>query len=127
MLLATVLSRASSSGVSSLPVKTTTGTSRSAGSACICLEQLEAGHVGQAQVEDAAVERLRRAASRSASRAGADGRDLDVVVAEQLDDALPLDVVVLDDQQPLRVRRDVSLDAVERASRGPSVVAGLTR
>ena len=40
--------------------------------------------------------------------AGADGRDLDVVVQQQLDDALPLDVVVLDHQQPLRVRRDVA-------------------
>ena len=41
-------------------------------------------------------------------RAGADRRDLDVVVRQQLDDALPLDVVVFDDQQPLLVRRDVS-------------------
>ena len=33
---------------------------------------------------------------------------------QQLDDALALDVVVLDDQQPLLVRRDVGLDAIER-------------
>ena len=39
--------------------------------------------------------------------------DLDVVVAEQLDDGLPLDVVVLDDQQPLGARRGEVLDAVE--------------
>ena len=45
--------------------------------------------------------------------AGADRRDLDVVVQQQLDDALPLDVVVLDHQQPLLVRRDVGLDAIE--------------
>ena len=48
--------------------------------------------------------------SRSASIASAPvptAVDLDVVVAEQLDDALPLDVVVLDDEQPLHVRRDV--------------------
>ena len=44
----------------------------------------------------------------------ADGHDLDVVVAEQLDDGLPLDVVVLDDQQPLGARRGEVLDAVER-------------
>ena len=37
--------------------------------------------------------------------AGADRGDLDVVVRQQLDDALALDVVVLDDQQPLLVRR----------------------
>ena len=41
-------------------------------------------------------------------RAGADRRDLDVVVQQQLDDALALDVVVFDHQQPLLVRRDVA-------------------
>ena len=40
--------------------------------------------------------------------AGADRRHLDVIVAQQLDDALPLDLVVLDHQQPLLVRRDVA-------------------
>ena len=100
MLLATARSRASSSAVSSLPVKTTTGRSRSAGSACDPFEQLEAGHVRQPQVEDAAVERL-VAQRLERLGAGADGRDLDVVVREQLDDAVALDVVVLDDQQPL--------------------------
>ena len=57
--------------------------------------------------------RRSRRSSRTASVAehverlgtGADRRDLDVVVQQQLDDALPLDLVVLDDQQPLRVRR----------------------
>ena len=44
----------------------------------------------------------------------ADGHDLDVLVAEQLDDGLPLDVVVLDDQQPLGARGGEVLDAVER-------------
>ena len=46
--------------------------------------------------------------------AGARSHDLDVVVAEQLDDRLPLDVVVLDDQQPLGARRGEVLDAIER-------------
>jgi hypothetical protein len=38
---------------------------------------------------------------------------VNVVVRQQLDDAVSLDVVVLDDQQPLLVRRDVVLNAVE--------------
>ena len=45
--------------------------------------------------------------------ARADGHHLDVCVAEQLEDGLALDVVVLDDQQPLRARRGEVLDAVE--------------
>ena len=52
---------------SSLPVKTTTGRSRSAGVGLHPFEQLEAGHVRQPQVDDAAVERRRRAARSSAS------------------------------------------------------------
>ena len=44
----------------------------------------------------------------------ADGHHLDVFVAEQLDDGLPLDVVVLDDEQPLGARGGEVLDAVER-------------
>ena len=54
-----------------------------------------------------------RAAPRSASPPVPDGRDLDVVVAEQFDDRLPLDVVVLDDEQPLDARGREVLDAVE--------------
>ena len=77
------------------------------------LQQLEASHVGQPQVEHHAVEglvehRLQRLV------AGGDGHHLDVFIAEQLDDGLPLDVVVLDDQQPLGARGGEVLDAVER-------------
>ena len=67
-----VCSCASSSADRSLPVKTTTGTSASAASSLHLLQQLEAGHVGQAQVEHHAVEAAARAALSSASRAGAD-------------------------------------------------------
>ena len=45
---------------------------------------------------------------------GRDGLDLDVVVPQQLDEALAFDVVVLDDEQTLLVRRHVGLDAIER-------------
>ena len=84
------------------------------------LQQLEAGHVGQAQVEHDAVERpVEQRLERLA--AGGDGRELDVVVAEQLDDRLPLDVVVLDDQQPLGARGGEVLEAVEGGFE-PSVV-----
>ena len=65
------------------------------------VEQLEAGHVGQPQIDDAAVERRRSSSAVERLGAGADRGDLDVVVIEQLDDAVALDVVVLDDQQPL--------------------------
>ena len=57
-LRASVCSRASSSGDSSLPVKTTTGRSRSVGSSRMLLEHLEARHVRQPQVEHHAVVRL---------------------------------------------------------------------
>ena len=40
--------------------------------------------------------------------AGADGRDLDVVVHQQLDDALPLDVVVLDTSSRFLCGADVA-------------------
>ena len=53
--------------------------------------------------------------------------DLDVVVAEQLDDAHLLGLVVLDDQQALAARLRVVLDPRQRASLEPSVVVGLVR
>ena len=113
MLLATVFSRASSSRDSSLPVNTTTGRSRSASSACMrssSSKPLMSGSRRSTTQQSNAlarehIERL---------RAGADRRDLDVVVLQQLDDAVPLDVVVLDHQQAFLVRRDVVLDAIER-------------
>ena len=53
MLLATVWRLASSWAVSSLPVKTTIGMSPRLGSELF--EELEAAHVGQAEIDDAAV------------------------------------------------------------------------
>ena len=58
MLLATALSRRSSSVLRSLPVKTTIGTLPKRRLGLHLLEQLEAAHVGQPQIEHAAVERL---------------------------------------------------------------------
>ena len=112
-LRASVCSCASSSGDSSWPVNTTTGTSRSALSSADALQHLEPRHVGQPQVEHHAVERLlgQRGQRR---RAGVGDHDVDVVVAEQLRDAQLLGGVVLDDQQPLAPRRRVGLDARER-------------
>ena len=82
-LRASVCSRASSSGDSSLPVKTTTGRSRERGVVADALEHLEARHVGQPQVEHHAVVRL-LAQRVERLGAGAGRVDLDVVVAEQL-------------------------------------------
>src|SRR5262249_38420234 len=42
------------------------------------------------------------------------GADLDVIVAEELDDARALRLVVFHDEEPLRVRRDVRLQLLER-------------
>ena len=56
--------------------------------------------------------RLARSAA-SASSPVPDGRDLDVVVRDQLDDRELLGRVVLDDEQPPRARRREPLDAVE--------------
>ena len=77
------------------------------------LEQLEAGHVGQAQVEHHAVERLvahRRRAPRSPVPTATISMS-SWPSSSTIDCAL--DVVVLDDQQPLGARRGEVLDAVE--------------
>ena len=114
MLRAMVCSCASSSADSSRPVNTTTGTSDSAASSLDLLQHLEAGHVGQAQIEHDAVERLlaqsrqrvlarcRRCRSRC-RREPSSSRDAHL-----------LGRIVLDDQQPLAARRGVFLDARER-------------
>ena len=63
------------------------------------VEQLEPAHAGQAQVEHDAVEPLgahRLARASSPLRGCVDGH---VVAADQLDDAVRLVLVVLDDQQ----------------------------
>ena len=77
------------------------------------LEHLEAGHVGQAEVEHRAVE---RGAAEGGERlaTGRRGRDLDVVVTEQLGDAHLLGGVVLDDEELPVARRGVLLDPAER-------------
>ena len=107
-------------------MKTTTGSS------CECrvrlefLQQLEAAHVGQAQG------RARR--NRTASivqdlerlAAGRHRRQFDVFVVQELDDRLPLDVVVLDDQKSLGARGREVPQAIEAVSM-PSVVGDLTR
>ena len=101
--------------------------SRSAGSPLHLLEQLEARHVRQPQVDDAAVERAARAALRALPPPVPTAVDLDVVVREQLDDALPLDVVVLDDQQALACAARRTILMRSNACSRSSVVAGLTR
>ena len=89
------------------------------------LQQLEAAHVRQAQVEHDAVERpVEQGVERLA--AGGDGRQLDVLMVEQLDDGLALDVVVLDDQKPFGARGGEVPEAVE-GDLIPSVVGDLTR
>ncbi len=100
MLLAMVLSRACSSVDRSLPVNTTTGTSTQLGLGVHLLQQVEARHVGQAQVQHHAVEGL-VGQCRQRLAAGAGRHDVDVVVAQQLDNGLLLDLVVLDHQQSL--------------------------
>ena len=105
MLLAIALSRACSSAVRSLPVKTTTGTSRQRRLGVHLLEQLEAGHVGQAQVEHDAVERLRRAAPPAPRRRVPTAAISMSSWPSSSTIDVALDVVVLDDQQPLGARR----------------------
>jgi hypothetical protein len=82
----------------------------------ICLhlvEQLESAHVGQAQVEHHAIKRA--FAHRGECRlATIDRNGLDVLVIQQLDDRRALDGVVLDHQQPFRMRGCEILDAFER-------------
>ena len=78
---------ASSAAVRSLPVNTTIGSVVQRGLVLDAVEQVEAGHVRQAQVEHhAVVSRASRSAA-SASSPAADGVDLDVVVADQFLDA----------------------------------------
>ena len=79
------------------------------------LEQLEAGHLRQPEVEHHAVERRLLVERRERLLGRADGDDLDVAVAaDQLDDRLPLRLVVLDDEQAPDVALDEGLDPAER-------------
>ena len=78
------------------------------------LEELDASHVWQAKVDHAAIERAR---AKRGERVGARAhrRDVDVVVAEELDDARALALVVLDDEQALLVRLRVGAELVDGA------------
>ena len=113
MLLASVRSCCCSASLRSLPVNTTTGTSRQRRLGVDLLQQLEAAHVGQAQVQHHAVEGL-RAHRGERLAAGVHGHDLDVLVARAAPRSPAARSVVLDDQQPLGARRGEFLDAVER-------------
>ncbi len=77
------------------------------------LQQVEAGHVRQTQIEDDAVDRL-LAQHIERRGAGLDRGDVDIVVAEQLGDAEPLRGIVLDDEQALASRLGIFLDARQR-------------
>ncbi len=68
------------------------------------LQHLEAGHIGQLQIEHHAIDRI-LAQLRHSRRAGVRRRDFDVLVAQQFRDALALGLVVLDQQQTLAARR----------------------
>ena len=94
-------------------MKTTTGTSASAGSACIFSSSSKPVMSGRRR-SSTTQSKGRSSIASSASLAAGGGDKLDVFIAEQLDDGLPLDVVVLDDQQPLGARGGEVLDAVER-------------
>ena len=97
-----------------MPVKTTTGTAASSALGVHFLQQLEACHVRQAQVE---YDTIKGPIARIVAQCFLAGRQrrnqLDVIVAEQFGDGLALDVVVLDNQQPLGARGGEALDAVE--------------
>jgi hypothetical protein len=84
------------------------------------IDELEAGHVGQSEVQDHAVEApLRQDLQGLFTRA--DGHDLDVVIADQLHDGVPLLLVVLDHQErlvlPLQEALDLGEGIVERLLR----------
>ncbi len=75
-------------------------------------EKLETRHIGQAQVQDDAVDRFAaKLGKRFGSRTG--NRHLDVFVAQQLHDAELLGLVVLDDEQALLAGLGIGLDACE--------------
>ncbi len=77
------------------------------------LQHVEAGHIGQAQVEHHAIDQL-LAQQNERLLAGFRRHDVDIVAAQQLRDAEPLGGVVLDHQQAAATRRGEILDARER-------------
>ena len=98
MLLALRRSSLCSASVSSRPVNTTIGISLHSAVQLHPIEQLEAGHVGQAQIEHDAVETALPSSSSASAPVPAE-RDCDVVVIEQLADAQLFRRIVLDHQQ----------------------------
>ena len=106
-------------------MKTTTGRSASAGIVADALQHLEAGHVGQAQIEHDAIAAAARAAIASASA------PVPAVTISMSSwpsssrDAQLLGGIVLDHQQPLAPRLRVFLDPRRAPRRGPRVVVGL--
>src|SRR5207253_3509687 len=81
------------------------------------LDQLEASHVREPQVEHHAVERL--LADRGESLfTRRDGDRLDVVVADELDNTVALDFVVLDYEQLSRGLLDKGFEAAEGGLKG---------
>ena len=93
-------------------MKTTIGQLAQRGIGLDPVEELEAAHVGKPQVEDAAVEWPVEHLLQGLGPGGG-GVDLDVAVGQELDDALALDLVVLDDQEALDVRLDELADLLE--------------
>ena len=76
-------------------------------------EELEASHIGQAEVEDAAIEVAVEHQLQSLL-AGGGGADLEIGVMEQRNDALAFEFVVLHHEQALGARGGKDLDAIER-------------
>src|SRR5690242_20058456 len=75
-------------------------------------DQLEASHVRQSQIEHRAVERF--LADRGECLFTCPDRDrLDVVIADELDDAVALDFIILDYEQLPRGLLDEGLEAAE--------------
>ncbi len=127
MLLATVRSRASSSPVSSLPVKTTIGMSRSAGSACSRSSSskplMSGSRRSTTQQSKRAlaqrVERLGAGADRRRSRCRRGASSSTMLARSRSLSSI--------DQEPLGVRRRRSVLSRSNALSSSSVVAGLTR
>ncbi len=76
------------------------------------LENFEASHVGQPQVEDHAIERTFGHGIQRV-HAGCRDQDVDIVVAEKFADAELLCGIILDDEQALETRDGVVLDLTE--------------
>jgi len=81
------------------------------------LEQREARHVRQAEVDDGTVEGVLSEGLEGGDACVDDG-DLDVVMGQQLDDAQPGSLVVFHDQEPLASGDGVLLDPGQAGLQG---------